>query len=186
MRNFSIETATALTKLHIEEELDALTFIPAVTDLLKKWDGKQLNKRFDTALKEIDARLFYHTRYSAFYISVWTRRDYVPETTKNGTHLACYLSEKYIDLLRTDTNDITGTHRSATTEGKINAAHLIERMQEWEQATRESCSQATHQLAKVADLIAERERLAKAVEDFSRGLNYKISDYFDLSISVRR
>ena len=185
MKNLSIETATELAKLQIEEELDALKFVPAITELLKKWNGKQINKRLDSALKQIDPRIGYHVRYGTFYISVAVRSDYISVPSGHGVSLAHYLSSRQTELLQGEMIDLTGNGKAATIEGNLNAAPLLESMTRRAESIRKSCEQATEQIEKVPDLIAERDRLAKAVEDFSRGLNAKIRDYFDLDISVR-
>lgn len=182
----SHEVAKSLVKLQIEQELDALTFVPAVAELLKKWDGKQLSKRFEKALREVNPRLFYQVRNGSFYISVWAKMDHVDEEKSSGISLTHFIPDRYTALLRADMVDITGNGNSATVEGKINADHLIDCLTRWTEQTRESCKKSADKLEHIDELIAEHDRLLKEIEDYSRNLDGRILSAFDLSIIVRR
>ena len=50
------EDAKNLVRLEIENRKSALAVYDEVIELVKKYDGKILNKRFETALKKIDER----------------------------------------------------------------------------------------------------------------------------------
>ena len=68
--NYCAEDVRNLILLEIKNRKAALELYPKVIEVVQKYDGKVLNKRFDTALKKADGRLSYDRDTVRFTINM--------------------------------------------------------------------------------------------------------------------
>ena len=95
------EDALNLVKLEIENRKEALKLYDGIIEVVKKFDGKVLNKRFDTALKNFDGRLSYNREHSWFEINMNVFDNRSCKSIKKdsyGYSHTNYISDSYLRL----------------------------------------------------------------------------------------
>ena len=70
MKYYCNEDARNLVELEIKNRKDALKLYDKIIEVAERFNGKVLNKRFETALKKVDERLSCDRRYSCFEIKM--------------------------------------------------------------------------------------------------------------------
>ena len=188
MRYLETETARKITLLHLSAKETALALAPRVFDLVNQWEGKQLNKRFDTALKAIDSGLTYDTKYGAFHI-VWyipqDRRYIRTKTDKNGVCTGTYITQYEIDLCGyLELVNARNLEKCATIENRINAAPIVATIKQTMTDRAAGIEKTRAQLENVEELRKRHDELKAAVEQYANDLDYLVSDYFDLALRI--
>ena len=101
MKHYCNEDARNLVELEIKNRKEALKLYDGIIEVVNKFDGKVLNKRFDTALKKLDGRLSYNREYSWFeiYMNVFDSRT-CKSVKKDSYGYSCtnYLTDSYLKL----------------------------------------------------------------------------------------
>ena len=174
--------AEALAKLHIEAKKTALSLVPAVAEVLQKFDGKQANKRLDTALKKIDNGLVFKMANNSFIVE-W-RIDKRDARKSDSPGIAIYIDDYAVTLLQASAQSYGSRGDGILDGGTINAALAIEWLEKYAAIIKESIETAEEQLGKVAEILAERESLKNKVEQHNKGISPILNRYFNLKIEM--
>ena len=170
MRYCDDTVAKALTEKQIALYERLLSYIPAIEEVVKKFDGKVLNKRFDTELKKVysGARCS-KAPYSEDWlitISEWNDR-YV--STERG---CVYVASAELCLAHT----IFGKWLVG---GRIVAEKLIKEIEANAESYKNHIAEMKEQLAHIDDLLAEYDKIIAAREAFGKKVNPYIKQYFE-------
>lgn len=73
------EVSKKLVELEISNRKLALSLFDDIIKTLERFDGKQANKRIDTALKKINENLSFSREYNSFIINLITQTKIIKE-----------------------------------------------------------------------------------------------------------
>lgn len=185
---YSNEDSKNLIRLEIENRKEALKLYEEIIELVKKYDGKVLNKRFDTALKKIDERLSYDRQYNSFYIefSVWNNRSC--KSTKTDSY--GYSSTLYIstDCIRLNTYIQTYSHGRnepcMLCDERIIAKPIIEALNKGKAGIEKTIADLENSIDKAQEYKEKCEALKKQMEEITKDIPYLIKEYFDINYTV--
>jgi hypothetical protein len=187
MAYYNNEDAKNLVKLEIENRKSALELYTEVIELVKKYDGKILNKRFETALKKIDERLSYERAYNSFYItmSCWNNRS-CRSTKKDsfGYSSTIYIHGNDIRLNTYIETYSYGENPSMLNDERINADVLIEALNKGKIQIEKTIAELENSIDKVQEYKEKCEALKKEMEETTRDIPYLIKDYFNINYRV--
>ena len=184
---YNNEDSRNLIRLEIENRKEALKLYTEVIELVKKYDGKVLNKRFETALKKIDERLSYDRQYNSFYIemSCWNNRSC--KSTKTDSY--GYSSTLYIstDCIRLNTYIQTYSHGNEPCmlcEERIIAEPIVEVLNKGKAGIEKTIADLENSIDKAQEYKEKCEALKKQMEEITKEIPYLIKEYFDINYTV--
>ena len=90
-----IKNAENLINLELNAMQKVIDLCPKVIEIIKKFEGKQANKRLDTALKQIDKNLFV---IEIFYFNIFLLLFPVKYATDLFYHLILSIATKPVPL----------------------------------------------------------------------------------------
>ena len=176
------EIAKALTEKQIEVLESLLALVPTVKEVARKFDGKVLNKRFDTALSQATdgkAVCWKKTYMDGYEIKLWESTDRyisVPNAANNYA-IAYYIKQEYIFLADSGWK----TTDWLTEDGRIKASELCAWIDKNASGTAEEVKELKEQLDSVETYIAEFKRMKQERSEFERNTSYMLRSYFDLN-----
>ena len=174
----------ALVRLHLQAYQEAIDIAPAVIEVIKRFDGKQVNKRIDTALKAVNANLKFSSEYSwveiKMYIENRTIRGEKPDNY--GYSSTAYVSSYTVQVAHACNYIGEKAHLSPIIDGRLNAAVVVENIKAYVEQHKALIETVTEQLQHVEEMRVERERIIKEQQTFNSALNWMIDDYFELRI----
>ena len=188
MRYYCNEDAKNLVMLEIENRKEALKLYDGIIEVVKKFDGKILNKRFDTALKKVDERLSYNRAYTYFEITMSTFDNRCCTSVKKddlGYSHTNYISDHELILntyLETYTHD--KDKESLLSEEKINANVLIEALNNGKNQMEEKIIQLENSFGKVEEWKNKLEALQNEIRETMKDIPYIIREYYDINYHV--
>lgn len=188
MKYLDKNTARALVLLQIEAEEKALSMVPAIKATVAAFDGKIINKRIETALQKIDGGLhFGKTMFYAWLKIEWfiENRYVLSEPDKNGVCGATYIDEHTLTIAHTYDKD-NAVIMDGSPNGRLNAAALCAAIDEQAARFVQSIAAMRETLARVDELAEKRRALVQAVEEYSKGIDPTVANYFDLGLRVER
>lgn len=176
------EIAKALTEKQIEVLENLLALVPAVNEVVRKFDGKVLNKRFDTALRNATDDKASCTKKN--YTDGWdiVLREYnnrfvsIPNETGDYA-TAHYIKHEYIYLADSVWND----EKWLTDDGRIKADELIADIEYHANSAAEDVKKLKGQLESVETYIAEFNRMKAERWAFECNTSYALREYFNLN-----
>lgn len=186
--NYCAEDVRNLILLEIKNRKAALELYPKVIEVVQKYDGKVLNKRFDTALKKADGRLSYDRDTVRFTINMScfdNRFCKSVKVDKNGYSSTNYINDYYIRMngyiapYSHDTNRL-----SALSEEKLIAANVIVSLHEGKIKLESDIIKLEASLNKIAEWKEKLEALKNEVESVMSEVPYLVRDYCDLNYRV--
>ena len=175
-----MEAAKALTKKQIEVLENLLSYIPAVKEVVKKFDGKVLNKRLDTALGQATdgkAICWKNTYTDGFEIKLWESTDRyisVPNAANNYA-IAYYVKQEYIFLAYSAEKT-----EWLTEDGRIKADVLNATIDKQVASAAKEVENLKVQLEYVDYFIAEFKRIKRERMEFEKNTNHLLREYFGL------
>lgn len=187
MKYLCKEDATNLVKLEIENYKKALTLYPQIIEVVKSFDGKILNKRFETALKKVDDNLRTDMTYDTLYIkfSAWNNRSIKSVEERNGyanwlyiEHTDIYMNG-YLRRVSYNKDDIV-----CTTENRLIASVVIEALEKQEQYIKSKIENLEKHIENTDEYKAKLEALRKEIESIGKDIPSEIKAYFDLNYDV--
>jgi hypothetical protein len=168
----------ALVRLHLKAYQEAIDIAPAVIEVIKRFDGKQANKRIDTALKEINPNLKFSSEYSWAEIEMYIENRYY----RGDGYAAGYVSSSTVQIVHACNYTGEKAHLSPVIDGKLNAAVVVEGIEIYVEQHKSLIETVTEQLQRVDEMRIERERIIKESQAFNSALSWMIDDYFELRI----
>ena len=165
-----------LVKLELSVKERALQLSEKVKQVVAEFDGKQLNKRLQTALQKIDDNLHVHNEYNSFDIQYI---DYNNRSIQaiNGTH---YINNNTAYISATAKQNAYGDS-SLSDDNKIIASVVIASIDKQVEYLTSEIKEAKKQMALVDEYRKNKQRIMEEIEDQNR-INYTIRTYFDLEI----
>lgn len=187
-RHYCNEDARNLILLEIKNRKAALELYPKIIEVVQKFDGKVLNKRFDTALKKADSRLGYDRGMYQFRINMSCFDNRCCKSVKvdsNGYSSTNYINDYYVRLngylqpYSHNTNEL-----SALTEERLIAENVIVSLNEGKEKLEAEITRLEASLDKIAEWKEKLEALTKEVQGVMSEVPYLVRDYCDLNYRV--
>lgn len=188
MKRYCNEDARNLVELEIENRKEALKLYDKIIEVVEKFDGKVLNKRFDTALKKVDGRLGYNREYKRFEIEMSTFDNRSCKSVKKdsfGYSCTIYISDSYLRLnsyLETYTND--KNKKSLLDNERIISSVLIESLNDGKKYMEEKIKELEESIGRVEEWKKELESLKHQMENIMKEVPYIIREYYDINYRV--
>jgi|GEM_PF-5061064 len=172
--------AVKLINQQIKAYEKMLSFVPAIEQTIKQFDGKQANKRIETALQKAYKYIYFRkNQYSNVWeleISAWDDRAVCGEPDSYGICSTSYISDDRI-YLAADYNVCF-----VDENGRLIAEKMIECIEQKKEHYQNQVNQMREQLANIEAIIQEYKRIQQLKEDFNKNTNYMIRDYFHLEL----
>lgn len=174
----SEELARKLIEKEIEVKEDFVQKAPAMIEIVKKFDGKVLNKRLETALRDV----YYVTLKKEEVFDWWELIGYAQdrmvqedEADKYGHRQVAYIKDDrfYIATCKKDLTD---------DDGRLIADNLVKYIEDEAEWQKTYANQLRNQLANIDELKAECARIRRAKSDFTWKVNGQIREYFGLEV----
>lgn len=186
------ETRVTIINKEIEVYNSYIALIPIIEEVIRKFDNKCINKKFQTALDEAvnngktgQERKFYVTTnygYSGqFEISVRSYNDSVKEITeKEYPNYYKVENNKYTFVIPKDNFEITdsGNYR-------IKVDEIVETIKEHSANICFSIKALQKGLEKADEMIAEMKRIKAELEAFRDKYDYHIRDLMGVNFELR-
>lgn len=182
------EDARNLVELEIQNRKDALKLYDGIIEVVKKFDGKVLNKRFDTALKQFDGRLSYNREYSWFEINmnVFDNRS-CKSVKKDAYGYSCtnYITDSYLRL-----NNLVYTYSNNSNDKvmldneRIISSVLIEALNKGKEQMQNKINELENSIDKVDEWKTKLEALKHEMENIMGEVPYIIREYYDINYRV--
>ena len=174
----SEELARKLVLKEAEVKEDFVKKCPAMIEIVRKFDGKVLNKRLETALREV-----YHiTLKKEDIFGWWEFLGYVDdrmvqEDAENdwGGHSVAYIKDDKF-YIATCAKDIVDD------DGRLIADKLIEYIEDEAKRQTNYANQLRSQLDRIEELKAECQRIRKMRDEFTHNTNSMVREYFGLEV----
>lgn len=188
MKHYCNEDARNLVELEIQNRKEALKLYDGIIEVVKKFDGKVLNKRFETALKKVDGRLSCNRSYSWFEINMSVFDNRTCKSVKKDSYgYSCtnYLTDNYLRL-----NSLLYTYSSNPADKtmldneRIKADVLIESLNNGKKYIEEKIAELESSIDKVDGWKKELEALKSQMEKVMKEVPYLIRDYYDINYRV--
>lgn len=188
MKHYCNEDARNLVEIEIKNRKEALKLYDGIIEVVKKFDGKVLNKRFDTALKKVDGRLSYEREYSWLKIkmNVFDSRS-CKSVKKDSYGYSCtnYISDSYLML-----NSLLYTYsynpddKVALDNERIISGNIIFALNKGRRQIEETIKELEESISKVDEW---KNRLKEIENEMRKTMNevpYIIREYYDINYHV--
>ena len=186
------ETRVAIINKEIEVYQSYINLIPTVEEVIKKFDNKCINKKFENALDEAvnngktgqERKFYVRTGYGymgQFEITVRAYNDRVKEIT----------DKEYPNYYRVDNNEYTFVipkERFEITDSgnyRIKADKMIEVFGEHEINILFSIKNLQKGIEKYDEMVQEMKRIKRELEAFNNRTSYHLRDLFGLNFTLR-
>ncbi|GHT57905.1 hypothetical protein FACS1894109_11030 [Spirochaetia bacterium] len=184
MNNYYVKgTSEKLIALHLRNYQRIIDLAPAIIAVVQKFDGKQANKRLETALKEVDKNLFvkfdhdWHYEMSVEIQLYYEDRYVMGKADSQGVGNAYYIK----DTCGTVCNAYQDNH--PVVDGKFQAAPIVKHINENVESLVKLIKEAGDQLKQVDDLRRDKKEIEKRIESHNASLCWLVDAYFELSIT---
>lgn len=188
MKYYCNEDARNLVELEIENRKEALKLYDGIIEVVKKFDGKVLNKRFETALKKVDERLSFNRRYSCFEIEMSVLDNNCCKSTKKddwGYSCTIYISDNYLALNGfLETYSYDKNKKVLLDNERIISSVLIESLNKGKKQIEKEIVTFEESLNKVSEWKEKLESLKSEMEKTMKDIPYIIKDYYDINYHV--
>lgn len=188
MRHYCNEDARNLVELEIQNRKEALKLYDGIIEVVQKFDGKVLNKRFDTALKKVDERLSCNREYSWFEINmnVFDNRS-CKSVKKDSYGYSCtnYITDNYLRL-----NNLVYTHSYNPRDNvmldneRIISSVLIEALNKCKEQMENKIKELENSIDKVDEWKNKLKALQIEMEEVMKEVPYIIREYYDINYRV--
>lgn len=188
MKHYCNEDARNLVEIEIKNRKEALKLYDGIIEVVKKFDGKVLNKRFDTALKKVDGRLSYYREYSWLEIkmNVFDSRS-CKSVKKDSYGYSCtnYISDSYLRL-----NSLLYTYsynpdeKVALNNERIISANIIFALNKGRRQIEETIEELEESISKVDEWKNKLKEIENEMRKTMNEVPYIIREYYDINYHV--
>lgn len=187
-RYYCNEDARNLVELEIKNRKEALELYSKVIEVVEKFDGKVLNKRFETALKKVDERLSFDRKYSSFEIqmSVFDSRS-CKSVNKDDLGYSCtnYIANNYLILNGyLPTYSYNPNEKVLLYDERIISSVLIESLNIGKKYMEETIVSLEESLNKVTEWKKRLLEIKDEMEKTMKEVPYIIREYYDINYMV--
>lgn len=176
--------AEAITRLDLENLKTLPSKINAVIDVVEKFDGKVLNKRFKDALNATGDSYFVNTD-NRFTIEIYFRDNRsIKDPVAKDKDYGCTIYTKHdkFALVNSWNNELIA---KMLPDNRICAAEITKELRKQEAEYVVQSESLEGHLKVVKDIQRERDRLTEMIEEFNRTTNSYIDTNFEMRIDVR-
>lgn len=174
--NNDMELSRKLLKLEIKNRKYLISLYDSVLECLKKFDGKQVTKRIETALKKIDDNIHMKNDGNSFVIELYFKDRSISHNNgyyylKNSDENFCYCSRfsSYGDgVINVDNTN------------SLNYAILEKEMLKHKDYLIQSIEKSEKQLKDIDSLIEEYKDLQEKCNDFNNKIHWSIAEYYNI------
>lgn len=188
MKYYCNEDARNLVELEIKNRREALKLYDGIIEVVEKFNGKVLNKRFDTALKNVDKRLGFNRSYSSFEIEMSLFDNDSCKSVKKdsfGYSHTIYITNRYLILNSyLETYTLDRSKKSLLDNERIVSSVLIESLNNGRKQIEEKIVALEESLDKVVEWREKLESLKNEMEKTMKDIPYIIRDYYDMNYRV--
>ena len=177
MRYANDETAKKLVELQIKNKEYTLTLYNSIIETLAKFDGKQVTKRIETALRKIDDNIRVENEYNSLIIKMGFY-DINKRSVKTESGIA-YLKESEETICHCCRFSSYGDG-VLNEDNSLNYENIKKQLIKHKEYMEESAKEIKSQLENVESIISEYEELEKKCKDFNHNTNWCISEYFGI------
>lgn len=169
------QAAKAVSEKQIAFYENALALIPKILAILPKFDGKMVNKRLDSALKQIDSAL---SCTKNIYCGYYEIKLYAVDRYVLAGESCRYIRDDVLWL--STSND--RVYRWMDDEGRLSADALAAGLQARQTALAQNVAAMRQQLADIDRIIARHKQLMEEKDRFRAETNSLLMDYFKLAV----
>ena len=163
-----IEDSIALLKLEVKAREELLSIYDKIIEVVRSFDGKQLNVRLERALQEVDAGLYAgKDSCGNFEIEYFIRTDGVQCANSSGY---VYLNNRRFTLIRCIPSIILKGNR-------IDANLMIGTLLSFRNSLSNEAKELRNSIPKINDMIIKQRELVAQLTDFRKEIPYLIKDY---------
>lgn len=178
--NSSNEMSEKLVLLEIKNKKEMLNLYDDVIEALAKFDGKQITKRLETALrKDVSANLRVCREYNSFIIK-W----YISDRSIQGEKWTHYLNDTYYNLVWGACHNGYEPDLDILNYGEIketlNYNNLKKELLKQKEYLENSIAKIETALLDVDILIKEAKELETKCNEFNAKKNTTVSSYYDI------
>ena len=179
MKGYCNEDARNLIGLEIQNRKEALTLYPEIIKVVEQFNGKVLNKRFDTALKKVNKRLGYDRGYSSFVINLSTYDNNCCQSVNGSNYI--YIRSHYIELnTYLPTYSVDRRESSLLENERIKSDILIESLLKGKTHLEESIKKLEQSIDKVDEWKARLEQLEAEMKNIRKEIPHLVADYYGI------
>ena len=188
MKHYCNEDARNLVELEIQNRKEALKLYDGIIEVVEKFNGKVLNKRFETALKKFDERLSCNREYSWFEINMSVFDNRCCKSVKKDSYgYSCtnYISSNYLrlnNLVYTYTNN--SKDKAMLENERIVASVLIEALNNGKKQMEDKIVELENSLEKVDEWKEKLKALENEMKKVMSEVPYIIREYYDINYHV--
>lgn len=183
------DTVDKLIALEIANRRKAIGFYPAIIETVKKFDGKVLNKRLETALQKINDNLRLGKSEYRFDIYYYVENDHVPVPHQDYCG-AEYVKYREIGMCgympRSRAYAVNAQCPALNDDGRIIAENIISALNAGKESLESEIIEMEEHSKKVDEYAAELEELAERMRSLQKQIPYLVSNYYELRYSIRK
>ena len=173
------DVATRLCELEFKAREKVIALIPQIEKVVKQFDGKVVNKRFNDALYVIDSNLHYGTPYETFEIGMYVDERYTND--ESGSSVV-YINSYEMNVVRCI--PLHGQN-VAILEKRLVADVVIAGLKKRAKYLQNDIETIREQLQKVDEYRSRVEQIERDAAALNDEMHHCISQYFRLRVEVR-
>lgn len=169
-----------LIRLEIKTKKRAVELIEQLIPVIRKWDGKCLNKRFTEAMQEATGEhIIWGTRYNSWPEISWYPQERSVKSV-NGEYNHNYITDIDVNLLcHMNMNEAISENK------RINGDALLLSMSKRRRELEETIAELENGLTKVDEWIKRIEELEKQQEALKNEIPYAFQNYYYQIAKIR-
>lgn len=174
-----MEISKQLVELELKNRKYILSLFDSIIETLSKFDGKQVNKRIDTALKKIDKNLSFTMEYNSFIIKLWYEDRSITKINGDEIGNTYYLKDNYETIVHCCIHS-SYSDGVVNDDGRLIFEYLKEQLLKNKGYIEQSIFEIKSQLSKVDDIISEYKELIDKCNKFNDKINWCIATYYNI------
>ena len=177
------DTADKLIALEISNRRKAIELYPAIIETVKKFDGKVLNKRLETALKKINNNLRLEKSEYRFDICYYVENNHISVPYQD------YFDTKYVKCRKIGMCGYIPRNRASAVNvqcpvlndnGRIIAENIITVLNAGKEKLESEIIEMEEHSKKAEEYSAELDELAERMRSLRKKIPYLVSEYYKL------
>ena len=183
MRFLTDDVAQALVDLEINNRKLAMKLCTTIKPVIKRFDGKKLNRRLENSLKEIDSGLYVSTHCGR--VSIWWRvdKDCVPRSEFSVEYISD--DKLQISIPVYDNNKMREKNLLDCNE-RIIADVLLNAIEERKTEMKKEISELQNKRKQVDKYRSRIKKAKELLESIDKEVPTEIREYFGLTYAVRQ
>lgn len=166
------EVNIQLLNLEVVNLEKAIGLCDKILDLVPKFDGKVVNKRFDTALKEIDKSLSFSMRYNSFIIEM-----YKQDRSINRGDSWSYLRDHSLCIIHSSIQ--SAYNDGICQDGQhIVGANLVADIQKQKKYFEDNLVKLKNDIADIDSIQEVYKDIQQQKTSFNNNVSYMVREYF--------